>query len=267
MVNPNPLPKGGAGELTVVGTGIAGPGHASVEARAAIEHSDRCFMLVADPLTEHWLRGVRSDVTDLSDEYVVGRPRTASYESMVERILEPVREGKRVCAVFYGHPGVFANPSHEAIRRARSEGHPARMQAAISAEDCLFADLGIDPGVRGCQSFEATDFLVRRRRFDPTAGLILWQTGVIGVPDFRLERLWNREGLAVLSEVLLEHYPPEHPVVIYEASTLPISGPKIETSALSALSQAPVTALSTLWIEPLPDREVDIDILKRLHLA
>jgi hypothetical protein len=263
----NALPTGGAGELTVVGTGIAGPGHASVEARAAIEYSDRCFMLVADPLTEHWLRSFKPDVTDLSDEYVVGRPRTASYEAMVGRILEPVREGMKVCAVFYGHPGVFANPSHEAVRRARGEGYLARMQPAISAEDCLFADLGVDPGVRGCQSFEATDFLVRRRRFDPTAGLILWQTGVIGVSDFRLERLWNREGLAVLSEVLLKTYPPEHRVVIYEASTLPIAGPRVEIAALSDLPRAPVTALSTLWIEPLPDREADVEMMRRLHLV
>ena len=37
---------------------------------------------------------------------------------MVERILAPVRAGKQVVAAFYGHPGVFVQPSHEAIRRA-----------------------------------------------------------------------------------------------------------------------------------------------------
>jgi len=34
------------------------------------------------------------------------------------------------------------------------------MLPGISAEDCLFADIGVDPGIYGCQSFEATDLFV-----------------------------------------------------------------------------------------------------------
>ena len=54
---------------------------------------------------------------------------------------------------------VFVQPSHESIAIARLEGFSARMLPGISAEDCLFADIGLDPGKDGCQSFEATDFL------------------------------------------------------------------------------------------------------------
>jgi Tetrapyrrole (Corrin/Porphyrin) Methylases len=79
---------------------------------------------------------------------------------MVNRIIKYVKRDLRVCAVFYGHPGVFCTPSHESIRIARKLGYRATMLPAISAEDCLFADLGVDPGKHGCQSFEATDFLV-----------------------------------------------------------------------------------------------------------
>ena len=64
---------------------------------------------------------------------------------MAEAILEPVRAGKRVCAAFYGHPGVFVLPSHDAISRARAEGFEATMLPGVSAEDCLVADLGVDP--------------------------------------------------------------------------------------------------------------------------
>ena len=49
------------------------------------------------------------------------------YTEMVERILFFVRKGKKVCAVFYGHPGIFVFSSHEAIRIARAEGYPAVM--------------------------------------------------------------------------------------------------------------------------------------------
>ena len=67
-------------------------------------------------------------------------------------MLAPIRRGIRLCAVVYGHPGVFVYASHEAVRRCRLEGLPARMLPGISAEDCLLADLGVDPGVRGCRA-------------------------------------------------------------------------------------------------------------------
>jgi hypothetical protein len=44
------------------------------------------------------------------------------------------------------------------------------MLPGISAEDCLFADLGIDPGIYGCQSYEATDFLANGRPWGETDG-------------------------------------------------------------------------------------------------
>ena len=99
---------------------------------------------------------------------------------MAEAILEPVRAGKRVCAAFYGHPGVFVLPSHEAIARARAEGFDATMLPGVSAEDCLVADLGVDPARNGLQSYEAGDFLRRRPAIEPTTALVLWQIGVVG---------------------------------------------------------------------------------------
>ena len=126
------------GSLTVVGTGIALGIHLTDEARAAIASADRFFHLAADPLAATWLHGLHAKASNLSTEYRVGEDRIQIYERIVERMLEPVRAGKRVTAAFYGHPGVYVTPSHVAIRRARAEGHDARMLPAISAEDCLY---------------------------------------------------------------------------------------------------------------------------------
>ena len=112
--------------------------------------------------------------------YEEGASHRAAYERMAEAILEPVRAGKRVCAVFYGHPGVFVLPSHDAISRARAEGFDATMLPGVSAEDCLVADLGVDPARNGLQSYEAGDFLRRRPVIEPTTALVLWQIGVVG---------------------------------------------------------------------------------------
>lgn len=239
----------------------------TVEALAELRHAGKVFFLVADPLTREWLRTLRPRAESLADAYAKGKPRWRSYEEMVERILAPVRRGRRVCALFYGHPGIFASPPHEAVRRARAEGFAARMLPGVSAEDCLFADLGIDPGEAGCQSFEATDFLLRRRRFDPTSLLLLWQVGLVGVPDVREETLWSADGLEVLIAALLESYPASHPVVVYEASTLPTVPARIERVSLGALAKAPVSAISTLCVMPLGERPTDSAMARRLGLA
>ena len=150
-----------AGSLTVVGTGIRMGVHLTPEAQAAIDAADELLHLAADPLTEQWLLGLHPRSTSMRSEYNIGESREAIYERIVERMLAPVRAGRRVAAAFYGHPGVYVRPTHEAIRRALDEGHEARMLPAVSAEDCLYADLNIDPATTGCASYDATDFLLR----------------------------------------------------------------------------------------------------------
>ena len=157
------------------------------EARAAFESADVALYLVADPVEVGVLERLNPRARSLYDHYEVGRPRQEIYDRMAEEILTEVRSGHTVCAAFYGHPGIFVSPSHQALLTARAEGYPARMLPAVSAEDCLFADLGVDPGEFGCQSYEATDFLLRRRQVDPSAALVLWQVAVIG------ERVYARE--------------------------------------------------------------------------
>lgn len=254
-----------AGSLQVVGTGYLIAGHATPQAVSAMRRAEKLFYLVGDRPTRAWVESLNPTAESLQDAYGVGKLRSQSYEEMVARILAAVRSGQDVCAAFYGHPGVLAYPSHAAIRQAQSEGYEAWMLPAISAADCLYADLGVDPGTDGCQSFEASDFLVRHRRFDPTSVLLLWQIGAIGVATLPDEPC-NRQGLAVLAEVLQEHYPAEHEVVIYEATELPIFESRIGRAPLSGLAGAGVTWASTLYVPPLPRRPVDPQMRDRLRL-
>lgn len=168
---------------------------------------------------------------------------------MVEEILAPVRDGRQVCAAFYGHPGVFVFPSHQAIAQARREGFPARMLPGISAEDCLFADLGVDPATAGCQSYEATGFVELRPAVETRAALVLWQVGVVGSAEHSAEAVAPK--LEALVDALLEVYPGDHEVVVYEASQYPGIAPIIRPVALTALIEA-VTPKSTLYVPPLP---------------
>ncbi|MFF4602330.1 SAM-dependent methyltransferase [Streptomyces sp. NPDC001339] len=249
-------------QLVVVGTGYRAIGDLTVEARACIEQADKVLCLIGDPLVTRHIGQLNPSVETLDDHYAAGKPRYDSYEEMVEHTLSEVRRGQFVCVALYGHPGVFAYMGHEAIRRARLEGIAARMVPACSAEDWLFADLGLDPGQQGCQSFEATDFLIRHRVFDPTSLMILWQVGVIGMPD-RDRRFDPVPGATCLTEVLVPHYGADHPVTVYEASPYVAAEPRMTTTPLAKLPDTALSAASTLVVPSLPQRPVDRELLAR----
>lgn len=253
-----------SGSLTVVGTGIQLGTQLTREARLVLETADVVLSLVPEPGMQAFLEQLNPNTRSLGDLYELGERRAEAYEAMAEEILRPVRDGMNVVAAFYGHPGVFVAPSHEAIRRARAEGHEARMLPGISAEDCLFADLGVDPSRFGCQSYEATDFLVHRRCIDRTAALVLWQIGTVGSVVAAATK--QPTGLPVLVEALLEHYPPDHEVTVYEASLYPGFGPLVNAVKLGELSAEHVTALSTLYVPPREPAPPDLTMLDRLDL-
>lgn len=255
------------GSLAVVGTGFLVAGQVTPEALAAIEAADRLFFLVAEPATRLWLESEHPSAESLHDAFWDGRPRQAAYDEIVERLLAAVRQGKEVCAAFYGHPGVFVYSSHEAVRRARAEGFRACMLPGVSAEDCLFADLEVDPAAQGCQSFEATDFLIRGRIFDPHSALILWQIGALGVTTYQSQDLWNAGGLAIVVEALLRTYPPEHPAVIYEATYYPVCEPLIQRTTIAGIPGCQVNTHSTLWVPPVAKARLDLAAMRELGLA
>lgn len=252
------------GSLVIVGTGIMFASHLTLEARGWIERAERLFFLVSEPASAAWIAELNPRAESLAPFYVPGRRRLDIYQAMAGHLLAPVRAGAAVCAVFYGHPGVLVTPAHEALRQARAEGLRARMLPGVSAEDCLFADLELDPAFHGCQSFDATDFLLRRRGFDPRCNLILWQIGVTG--ELHLARNPPGAGLAALIEALLAAYPAEHEVVVYEAAQYPGFPPLIHRVALGGLASAPVTTLSTLYVPPREAAPVDPAMLARFGL-
>jgi hypothetical protein len=125
----------------------------------------------------------------------------------------------------------------------------------------LFADLEIDPAQTGWHSFDATDFLVHRRRADPSSALVLWQIGMVGNPYYRG---YDARGLAVLVEELTAIYGSEHQVVVYEAAVYPICDPIIHRLPLGKLSTARITEASLLYVPPKDEATLDLKMMIRL---
>jgi hypothetical protein len=250
--------------LIVVGTGIRTVGHMTVESIAWLQEADKVLYVVGDPIAESVIKELNPQGAEsLTPMYAEGKPRIQTYNEMIDRTLECVRHNLLTCLACYGHPGVFVYPSHESIRRARAEGYEARMLPGISAEDCLFADLGVDPATCGCQSYEATDFLASDRRIDPSSSVILWQIGVVGDSTFK-HGAYDVSALPLLIERLLRDYPPTHVVYLYEAAIFPGCEPTIYPVQIQSLGLVPLSAGYTLYIPPAYPSRADQTMYYRM---
>jgi hypothetical protein len=262
------LPPAEPGELIVIGSGIEAAGFTASD-EILIRDADEVFFCVADPATSVWVKTRRPDAYDLYVLYDDSKLRYLTYMQMTEAMLHFVRQGRRVVAIFYGHPGIFVLSTHRAVTIARREGHRAVMRAAVSALDALCADLGVDPSQPGLQTFEATDMLVRNRRIDPCMHLVVWQVGLVGELGFRRQGYLN-SGFSILLDYLEEVYGPDHTVVNYVASRYPGIEPLTDARWIAAFrdpdAQATVTGISTFYLPPKQAAPADETMLTRLGL-
>lgn len=254
---------GQAGSIACVGLGMTLGSHLTPLARSHIEQADVVFAALSDGIVEMWLESMHPDVRSLQPYYGEGKSRLTTYREWVEVMMAEVRAGSKVCAVFYGHPGIFAWSPHEVIKVARTEGFPAHMEPGISAEDCLYADLGIDPGRVGCQHYEASQLLFCETRINPAAYLVLWQVGLVG--DRSLKRFsTGPEYRQVLVDVLQNDYPLDHELIVYRGATLPIQQPRVRRAALRDLPATQVTAEETVILPPASPLRPNQAVRKRL---
>ena len=251
------------GSLVCVGIGMTLGSHITPLARSYIEKADVVFTALSDGIIELWLQRMNPNVRSFQPLYKEGKSRADTYREMIEAMLTEVRAGKQVCGAFYGHPGVFALPPHKAIAIARAEGYPAHMEPGVSAEDCLYADLGFDPGRYGCQHYEASQFMFYRRRVDPSAYLVLWQIGVAGDQSFT-RFATSAAYRQILVDILTRDYGLKHEVILYRAATLPMHQPRIERLPLGGLPAAEIDMHMTLVIPPAVPLEPDLQIRERL---
>jgi Tetrapyrrole (Corrin/Porphyrin) Methylases len=257
------------GSLVIIGSGIKAIGQFTLEAAAYLEWADAVYFCVADPATERWILVKRPDAVDLYTLYDNGKHRGRTYVQMAELMLRSLRQGLNVVGVFYGHPGVFVSPSHRAIAIARQEGHVALMLPAVSALDCLFADLGIDPSRPGCQILEATDVVLRRRPLMVDAHVIIFQVGSVGDAGFNFSGYTNRY-LPILIRYLQDSYGNDYEVIHYIAAQFPIARPVVERLQLSCFDESSnakkITGISTFYLPPKTHPTLDPDMADALGL-
>src|SRR5450830_1779418 len=234
-----------AGQLVCVGTGMRMAGQLTPISKSYIESFDVVIAAVPNIFTRQWLQEIAKQYVCLNDHYqdtkIDGKTRRDTYRRMADTILAEVRAGKRVCAAFYGHPGIFACISHMAIADARKEGFEAHMEPGISALDCLVADLVIDP----------------------TAMCIVWQIGIAG--DLTMKRFDTEQAhLQIITDKLANTYSLDHEVILYEAATHPLEQVRAEKIRLRDVPQAELKQFTTLVIPAEQDLKVDQQVMDQL---
>eukprot|EP01084_Bolivina_argentea_P300697 518574_1 len=231
-----------------------------------VKDADIVLYCVANRATEMFIQQLNPNFHDLYMYYADDKNRRDTYTQMVMAMIENVRKNKFVVALFYGHPGVFVTPAHEAIKICETEGYYAKMLPGVSAADTLYADLNIDPSKPGMVQYEATDLLLRTRPLIPQIHTIIWQIGCVGNHGFTKSGYKKGPGLDILCNLLIKAYGDTYMVYLYVAATYPTLQPEINKIELKELKNSKITGITTLYIPPKGITKISKEIAQKLNL-
>ncbi len=252
-------------QLTITGSGIKSIAHFTTEAKAYVEGASRLLYLVNDVVVKAWVHKVNPAAQSLESIYHQSALRGQCYQAITKEILSELSQHEEVCVLFYGHPCIYVDASLNAARQALKLGYRVNVLPAVSAQDCLFADLLIDPGTNGCVSFDATYFLIKAKEPDVTSHLVLWQLGSLGeLGSPNEKRVKSR--LTVLANYLASYYGAEHKVIIYEAAQRPLLPFHSEEITLAELKDGHISRVSTLYVPPFQEADNNAQIIKELQI-
>jgi len=254
-------------DIYILGLGILNVDQVTREAERALRRSNEVLYLDTGVATQAWLESLCPQVTPLfGSSYAEGGARLQGYHHMAAKVLEAALSHPPVSFALQGHPVVGATAPGLVARAAEVLGLEVEVLPGISAMDCLFAELMLDPVVDGLQIFEATDLLLRRRPLQADVPALIWQVGAVESCLYTA-RTSRPERFARLRSYLLEYYPPEHRVIAVHAATHPLSATERHEFAVGEIeAQAHLLhAGVTLFVPALGRRPiVDTVLLEKL---
>lgn len=252
-------------DIYIVGIGMLGQHQLTREVEAALRRCKEIFVLHYEPTLIKYFAEFCPNVIDLSSSYQQGAAREKIYETIGHRVLMAGQANPPVGLALYGHPVVFVSPTNVIVRQSEALGLRTKVLPGISAMDCLFVDLNLDPAADGLQMYEATDMLLRQRPVQPDVPCLIWQIGSVGNLRYSTEpNFLKPEYLTRLKDYLLRFYPGEHEAVIAVTPVIPIAKPKLLRVVLRELDKMydRISSVDTLFIPPTHHRQVsDVEFL------
>jgi uncharacterized protein YabN with tetrapyrrole methylase and pyrophosphatase domain len=248
-------------KLFIVGSGIKSIAHLSNETIKIIRQSDKVLYLVNENYLKDYLKRESKDSESLDTLYFSFVKRIDAYHAIKDYIIEQCQKNATLCVVFYGHPTMLASSGILTSRALRESSIDVHLLPAISSLDCLFADLQIDPVDKGFFAFDATDFLIHKRKFDIRSHLILLQIGTLGSSSQK-----KTHNIPVLVNYLLKFYPDNQRVYLYEASQYPSKKARILTIKINELDTVKLKSITTLYIPPYLTSCYDMQMISALGM-
>lgn len=252
-------------DIYIIGTGMRGRQQMTKEAERAIEASERFYSIHMSKLYEEYINQMDVEQYDLRGHYSEGKDRVDTYEEVAETVLEAAEEvNEPVTLALYGHPMVFVSPSRKVINRAEERGLVVEVRPGISSMDCLYTDLGFDPGQSGVQMFEATDMLLREWELNPEVPAMIWQIGAVESSIHHTSVEDKPERYSRVREYLQQFYPDDHTVISAQTPIYPTTEPKQYEFQLNEFESMheDLNKLQTLYIPPVRERPVQNEELQ-----
>ena len=244
--------------LYIVGSGIKTLSNFTKEFETCATQSDIVFYLNNDPVTKEWYQKYAKKSYDLDAIYQKDKSthRSNIYHAIAEHIINEFEHYDNICFALYGHPFFCAQPALHAIEKIANERKDITIYnfPAVSALDCLWSDLKVNPAENGMQLYEASFMIYRKIPLLTQVDLVILQAGLIDIDTIYTGK--ERSNTDKLRDYLLEFYNVDHPIVIYEAAQFPSQEPKIINTNLENIKASEISTLTTLYI-PCEKRKSD----------
>ncbi len=254
-------------DVYIVGLGVLNVDHITRETEGVIRSSNEVLYVDTGVATRTYLTTLCSRVTSLFEtSYEESGHRLNAYHRMAARVLDAAMDHPPVTFAMHGHPIVGVYAPFLIRDMARLLGLEVRVLPGISAMDCLFAELMVDPCVAGMQMYEATDLLLRRRPLHPDVPALIWQIGCV---ETRLHttRVSRPERFERLVSHLLRFYPPQHQATAAYSTPHPLMPSTVHRFVLQDICKYAhlLHAGFTLYVPPVHERPVeDYELLRQM---
>ena len=254
-------------DVYIVGLGVLNVDHITRETEGVIRRSNEVLYVDTGVATRTYLKTLCSRVTSLFEtSYEEDGHRLNAYHRMAARVLDAAMDHPPVAFAMHGHPIVGAYAPFLIRDMARLLGLEVLVLPGVSAMDCLFAELMVDPCVAGMQMYEATDLLLRRRPLQPDVPALIWQIGCV---ETRLHttRVSTPERFERLRSHLLRFYPPEHQATAAYSTPQPLMPSTVHRFVLQDIRKSAhlLHAGFTLYVPPVHERPVeDHELLRQM---
>jgi uncharacterized protein YabN with tetrapyrrole methylase and pyrophosphatase domain len=262
----------GQHDISIVGLGILKVDQITIEAERAIRRSNEVLYVETGIGIRTFLMERCNKVTDLTSSYIKGHNRLEAYHVMAASVIESALDHSPVTFALYGHPTIFAYPPFLIYEMACKLNLSVNILPGISAMDCIFAELLIDPATNGMQMYEATDLLLRKRPLQADASALIWQVGAIETA-LHSNNPSRPERLKRFKAHLLNFYPAQHEICAVYCSSYPLMASTVYRFALEEIDRYAdkmhsgfTLYVPPAYIRPVQDQQLARDVLDPTHL-